>query len=76
MSNSVVPELLCYFWEPPVLQDEQVLKDLLYSIVSVYNTTLLYTQKSVKRVDFMFHFLTTNGREREHAPLGWLQAEQ
>ena len=26
MSNSVVPELLCYFWEPPVLQDEQVLE--------------------------------------------------
>ena len=26
MSNSVVPELLCYLWEPPVLQDEQVLE--------------------------------------------------
>ena len=40
-------------------------KGLLYSIVSVDDTTLLYTQKSVKRVDFMFHVLTTIGRERE-----------
>lgn len=52
------------------MQDEHVPKDLLYSIVSVDNITLLYTQKSVKRVDFMFHVLTTIGREREHAPLG------
>ena len=52
------------------MQDEHVPKDLLYSIVSVDNITLLYTQKSVNRVDLMFHVLTTIGREREHAPLG------